>query len=307
MTSLLQQTFVFDRSPLGILELTGADRETFLQGMVSNDVVGIPAGVSRHACLLDATGHILADLHVHSRPDALLIETDPACLETLSATLNKLLIMEDVQIADKSAHWAVVSVYGAEAGFVPLPGVSTETVSTTLPLLPGVDAWVSAEQKDAIWNALLDAGTVPLSVEDAEALRVDAGIPKWGAELSPSVLLPEAEMADAVSYTKGCYVGQEIVARLEARGHANRALRQIVLAEDAPVPPVGAGVHVPEDGPEPGRAIGRITSAAASPSRGGQAVAFAYVRREYFSAGTLVSVQITQPNGLVFSYPAEVQ
>lgn len=288
--------FVLDRSPLGVLALTGADRETFLQGMVSNSVVGIPEGETRHAALLDVTGHVLADLHVRTLPpNTLLIETDPATLSVLHAALNKFLIMEDVQIADLSAQYAVLSVYGEEI----------ETVSA-FPILPGRDIWALAEEKEAVWNSLLTQGAVPMTAEDAEARRIEAGIPKWGAELSPSVLLPEAEMLDAVSYTKGCYVGQEIVARLHARGHTNKALRRILLTEDAPVPPAGATLHVPEDGAEPGREIGSVTSAAASPSRGGQAVALGYVRKEYFEAGTRISVQIAQPNGLMFSYAAEV-
>ena len=292
----MSQLFVLDRSPRGLLALTGDDRETFLQGMVSNDVVGIPEGETRHAALLDATGHILADLHVRSQPaDTLLIETDPATLSVLRSTLDKFLIMEDVQIADLSARYAALSVYGENAELV-----------SAFSILPGRDIWALAEEKEAVWDGLLADGFVPMTAEEAEALRIEAGIPKWGAELSPSVLLPEAEMADTVSYTKGCYVGQEIVARLHARGHTNKALRRILLAEDAPVPPVGATLHVPEDGPEPGREIGSVTSAAASPSRGGQAVALGYVRKEYFEAGTRVSVQIAQPNGLMFSFAAEV-
>ncbi len=295
MTSLLRHLSILDRSPRGILELTGADRETFLQGMVSNDVVGIPTGETRHAALLDTTGHILADLHIHVRPHALLIETDPVCLDVLSTTLNRFLIMEDVQITDWSGQYAVLSVYGENAALV-----------STLPILPGRDILALAEEKEAQWNNLLADGFIPMTAEEAEALRIEAGIPKWGAELSPAVLLPEAEMLDAVSYAKGCYVGQEIVARLHARGHTNRALRRILLTENAPVPPVGATLHVPEDGPEPGREIGSVTSAAASPSRGGQAIALGYVRKEYFAPGTAVSVQIAQPNGLMFSYAAVV-
>ncbi len=291
----MSELFVLDRTPRGLLALTGADRETFLQGMVSNDAVGIPAGEMRHAALLDSTGHILADVFVHAREESLLVETDPAALPVLHAALDKFLIMEDVQIADVSGQWAVLSIYG-EGG----AGVSS------FPLLPGRDQWIAVGEKDAAWNTLLAAGYAPMTADAAETYRVDAGIPKWGAELSPSVLLPEAEMLDAVSYTKGCYVGQEIVARLSARGHTNKALRRILLTEDAPVPPVGASLHVPEDGPEPGREIGRVTSAAPSPSRGGQAIALGYIRKEYFAPGTRVSVQIAQPNGLVFSYAAEV-
>lgn len=300
------QAFVLDRSPRGMLVLTGHDREKFLQGMVSNDVVGIPSGITRHAALLDVTGHILADLHVWALPDTLFIETDPACLDTLFSTLNKFLIMEDVQIADWSAQYAVLSVYGERADQTSLPGISAEMVSTGFPILPGVDLWVLSGEKENAWCKLLATGAVPLTAEDTEALRIEAGIPKWGRELSLAVLLPEAEMLDAVSYTKGCYVGQEIVARLHARGHTNKALRRILLAEDAPVPPVGATLHVPEDGLEPGREIGSVTSAAESKSRGGRAVALGYVRKEYFEAGTAISVQIAQPNGLMFAYAAEV-
>ena len=288
--------FLLDRSPCGLLALTGADRETFLQGMVSNDVVGIPEGVMRHAALLDATGHILADLHVWTLPPAtLLIETDPATLPVLYAILDKFLIMEDVQVADWSAQYAVLSVYGEEADMV-----------SSFPILPGRDIWALAEEKEAVWNSLLAQGAAPLTADEAETLRIEAGIPKWGHELTSATLLPEAEMADAVSYTKGCYVGQEIVARLHARGHTNKALRQILVAEDAPVPPAGATLHVPEDGPEPGREIGRITSAAASLRFGGRALALGYVRKEYFETGTRVSVQIEQPNGLMFAFAGEV-
>jgi len=306
MSASNQPLFMLDRSPRGILELTGSDREAFLQGMVSNDVVGLSAGDTRHAALLDTTGHILADLHIHARPNALIIETDPACLGVLSVTLNKFLIMEDVQIADVSSDYAVVSVLFGTDGSDQFPVLKLWTSSTSFPVAAGIDLWIPVAEKAAVWSQLLDAGAVSLSAEDAEALRIEAGLPKWGAELSPAILLPEAEMPDAVSYTKGCYVGQEIVARLQARGHTNKALRRILLAEDALVPPVGATVHVPEDGPEPGREIGTITSAAELPALGGRAIALGYVRKEYFEPGTAVSVQIAQPNGLMFAYAAVV-
>lgn len=283
---------VWDRSPRGLLELRGTDRVSFLQGMVSNDVAALAPGAACHAALLDVTGHILADLHVHAFPDALVVETDPACLTTLRETLDKFLIMEDVTLADVSDLWTIFSVLGEGASrLTELPG---ERRPLAVPLAPGFDLWL---RPDTPRLALAS-----LSEETAEALRIEAGIPAWGRELTPAVLLPETGMDDAVSYTKGCYVGQEIVARLHARGHANRALRQILLSEAAPVPPPGATVHVPEDGPEPGREIGRITSAVASPKHGGRSLALAYVRREYWDAGTLVSVQIEQPGGLMFAY-----
>lgn len=290
---------VWNRSPRGLLELRGTDRASFLQGMVSNDVKALAPGQACHATLLDTTGHILADLHVHAFADALVVETAPACFEVLHQTLSRFLIMEDVILTDVSADWAIVTVLGdgAEA-LTDLPGLKRPS---SAPFPAAFDLWLPAAETPAL------PGAVTLTDDEAEVLRVEAGTPKWGHELSPSVLLPEAGMEDAVSYTKGCYVGQEIIARLQARGQANRGLRFVLLADDAPVPPVGSTVHVPENGPEPGREIGRITSAAASPRRGGQALALAFVRKEYFSAGTPVTVQIAQPGGLLFSYDAVVQ
>ncbi len=295
---------VWERSPRGLLELRGTDRVTFLQGMVTNDVKALAPGAGCHAALLDSTGHVLADLHIHAFPDALVVETDPACLPTLHETLGKLLIMEDVALADVSDQWAIFSAFGT--GVVRLTDFPGERRPLAVPLAPGFDFWLPAAQSAAARETLTAAGATRLDEADAEALRVEAGIPAWGHELSPSILLPEAGMGDAVSYTKGCYVGQEIVARLHARGHTNRALRQILLAEDAPVPPAGATVHVPEDGPEPGREIGRITSAVASPKHGGRSLALAYVRKEYLAEGTPVSVQIEQPGGLMFAYGGAV-
>ncbi len=259
---------LWNRSPRGLLELRGADRVSFLQGMVSNDVATLKLGAHCHAALLDSTGHILADLRVHAFADSLLVETDPACLPVLMQTLDKFLIMEDVALSDVSDRWAIVALFGP--GAERLIGVSADIRPAVFPLAPGKDLWLPANDAVAAWEALMSAGAVPLSDEDAEALRVEAGIPAWGRELTPTMLLPETGMEDAVSYTKGCYVGQEIVARLHARGHTNRALRQILMDEAAPVPPLGATVHVPEDGPEPGREIGRIASAVASPKFGGR-------------------------------------
>ena len=296
---------VWRRSPRGLLELRGTDRHSFLQGMVSNDVGALDVGEVRHAALLDTTGHVLADLHVHAFPDALTVETDPGCFPTLWGTLDKFLIMEDVTLTDVSDQWIILSVLGD--GAASLAGLPGEKRPLPVPLAPGYDLWLRPEGEVLALVTLAEAGAVTLTEDDAEALRVEAGIPAWGRELSPSVLLPESDMEDAVSYTKGCYVGQEIVARLHARGHANRALRHVLMSQEAPVPPPGAMLHVPEDGPEPGREIGRITSAVASPRLGGRALALAYVRREYWDPGTLVSVQIEQPGGLTFAYVGEVR
>ncbi|MDQ2687695.1 MAG: hypothetical protein M3Y28_07505 [Armatimonadota bacterium] len=287
---------IIDRSWRAVLQLTGTDRQAFLQGMVSNDVAALAPGQSCRAAFLDTTGHILAELRVHARPEALLVETDPRCLPTLAKTLDKFLIMEDVEITDVSDDWVILSTVGT-----PL-----EVPDDMEGFVAGRDLWLPAESAPAAWERLVTDGATPIGEEAAEILRIEAGAPAWGHELNASVLLPEADLPDAVSYTKGCYVGQEIVARMRARGHANRALRGVLFGPDAPTPHPGSTLHAPEDGPEPGREIGRITSAVASPLFGGRPLALAYVRKEYFGNNTPLDVQIAQPDGTVFSFAGTV-
>ena len=289
----------------GVLELTGRDRQTFLQGMVSNDVGALTPGQGCRAAFLDSTGHILADLSVLCLPDRLLLETDARCLDRLAQTLEKYLIMEKVRISDVSAHWVILTLLG-EAVQWPAPPDSFAVPRRRAAVLSG-DLWLPADAAPAVRDSLTGRGAVAIGQETAEVLRVEAGLAAWGHELDETVLLPEAELLDAVSYTKGCYIGQEIVARIAARGHTNRALRPILLAQDAAVPKPGDTLHVPEDAPEAGREIGRITSAVESPKFGGRALALAYVRREYCAPGTPVAVHLRQPGGAVFAAPGEVR
>lgn len=295
---------VTDRFPRGVLELTGRDRQIFLQGMVSNDVAALQPGQGCRAAFLDSTGHLLADLQVHCLPDKLLIETDPRCLDRLAQTLEKYLIMEKVLIRDVSAQWAIFALQGEGAQALaesveigPAGFVAARHHSAA----PGFDLWLPSEAAPEGWERLVQGGAVPVGEETWDVLRVEAGLPAWGHELDETVLLPEAGLDEAVSYTKGCYIGQEIVARIAARGHTNRALRHILLSPESAVPKPGDTVHVPEDAPAAGREIGRITSAVTSPKFGGRALALAYVRREYFEPGTPVAVHLRQPDGAVFA------
>ena len=213
--------------------------------------------------------------------------------------------MEKVRLQDVSAQWVILSLLG-EAASWPAPPDSF-AVPRRRAAVPSVDHWLPADAAPAVRDSLISRGAVPIGTQTAEVLRVEAGVAAWGHELDETVLLPEAELDDAVSYTKGCYVGQEIVARIAARGHTNRALRHILLAEDAAVPKPGDTLHIPEDAPEAGREIGRITSAVESPKFGGRALALAYVRREHGAAGTPVAVHLRQPGGAVFAVPGEVR
>lgn len=319
---------VVDRSWRSLLRLTGPDRHAFLQGMVTNDILALAPNQGCRAAFLDTTAHILADMRVWNAPDALFLVTDPQVSARLLQTLDMYLIMEDVQIADVSADWALLSVLGPGALSAVAPLLSTPLPPDLPPMtlhpavysggangfvavpdasdLPGLDLWLPASSAPAVWEALLSGGVVPVGERAADVLRIEAGNPIWGRELSDAVLLPEADLPDAISYTKGCYLGQEIIARLRARGHANRALRGILLPASAPVPHEGATLHAPEYGQDAGREIGRITSAAASPAFSGRALALGYVRREFVEHGTAIAVHLPQPDGTVFTFPGIV-
>ncbi len=319
---------VIDRSWRSLLRLTGPDRHTFLQGMVTNDILALSAGQGCRAAFLDTTGHLLADLRVWNAGEALFIETDPQVSARLFQMLDMYLIMEDVQIADVSRDWVLLSLRGDGAHDAVSLLLTTPLTSNLSPMtlhavdysndahgfvavpgkddLSGFDLWLPAVSAPAVWEALLSAGVVPVGERAADVLRIEAGIPVWGRELSEAVLLPEADLPDTISYTKGCYIGQEIIARLRARGHANRTLCGILLPPNAPVPHDGATLHIPEHSPDAGREIGRITSAAASPRLGGRALALGYVRREFMEPGTAVAVHLPQPDGTVFLFPGTV-
>lgn len=313
------------RPDVAVVQLRGRDRQTFLQGQVSNDVAALTPGQGCRAAQLDSTGHVQADMRVHCLPDALLLETHSAVVSRLAATLDKYLIMEKVAIEDMSGEWAVLRLIGDAARPFLLP-LLAYPLPDSLPVLShvpmaladgatgfvvgltnGFDVWLPREMAAATREKLTATGARAMGEVAANVLRVEACEAAWGSELDEKVLLPEADIPNIVSYAKGCYVGQEIIARLRARGHANRLLRGILLADTAPIPHPGDTLHVPESALEDaGREIGRITSAVASPKFGGRALALGYVRKEWVENGTVVAVQISQPGGAVFEYAATV-
>jgi folate-binding protein YgfZ len=171
------------------------------------------------------------------------------------------------------AH-AVVSIAGAPVR------VASRTESVT----PGFHCWTAPEHAPAVWKALRDGGAAPVGADAAEILRVEAGIPLYGPDVDDSLILPETRLDTLVSYTKGCYIGQETVARVKYRGHINRGLSGLVLS--------GAAVPAPGDLViEDGKEVGRVTSAVRSIALG-KPIALGWIRREHFEPGSPVSVRI---------------
>ena len=291
-----------DRSDLGKAEVEGRDRASFLQGMLSNDVKGLAPGQGCAAAFLDAHGKVMALLRVYALADRLLLELPPRLTEKTLQLLDKYLISEKVSFEPMDEAYAVLSLQGPRAQALleglaggpvaaephahaeaALGGVRARVVQRSeFGAWPGFFLWVARDESPALTRVLLEAGARPVDDETAEVLRVEGGEPVFGIDVDDTVLLPELRREDLISYTKGCYIGQELVARVKYRGHVNRALAGLRL-EGETVPRPGAPVMAE------GKEIGRVTSSVRSLALG-RPIALAYVRREHLEPGTPVAV-----------------
>ncbi len=274
---------IFPEFPRGLLILRGSDRVRFLHNLVTHDIKGLQAGQARPACLLDRHGKILASFLVLADTDELILEMDPAHLGTAQKSLNQFLISEAVEIADATKNLRILPLHGpASADLLKSvwPGVtlpvenlthrsgSTETgflriVRWDLLRQPGYHLWIAPETKEGVLQQITEKGRgIGLAVAGPEAfdiLRIESGVPWPGAEIDETVILNELGIEEMVSFTKGCYIGQEIVARIKYRAHPPRQLTGFSF--DSPVlPPLRSPVLLKS------KAVGVITSACFSPT-----------------------------------------
>ncbi|HEX4753934.1 MAG TPA: folate-binding protein [Solirubrobacterales bacterium] len=265
----------------GAIDALGPDGAEYLQGQLTNDIESLAVGEGQYAALLDRKGHMQADLRVLRVGDeAILLDTEPATKDGALRHLTMYSIGRDVQVGDASAERAFVSLIGPRAaeiaGTPPLPefaneptkvaGVDVVAVGTR----DGIDLLLPAAERERVLGALLDAGAVEVSPEAVEIRRVEAGIPRFGAEMDAATMPAEAAIVDdAVSFTKGCYIGQETVARLHYKGKPNRHLRGLRLS-GAAAP--GAALRLGE------KEVGTLGGSVVSPALG--PIGLAIVRRE---------------------------
>jgi folate-binding protein YgfZ len=259
---------LLDRSARGKLDVTGPDAAEYLQGQVTNDVPALEPGDACYAALLDPKAHIQADMRIfRAGPSELWLDTEPQTVEAVLAHLRMYKIGRQVEIADRTSERALLSLIGPRAAEVAArAGEPANVVPTEL----GADVLVPAEAAGTVQAALLEAGALQVGDEAAEVVRVERGIPRHGVDFGPENLPGEAGIVErAVSFTKGCYIGQEPVARMYHRGRPNRTLRGLRLAAETPAgAPVSAGP----------KAVGRLTSSVASPRIG--PIGLAILRRE---------------------------
>jgi folate-binding protein YgfZ len=271
-----------DRSQRGKLALTGSQAKEFLHGQVSQDIESLVPGTGAYAALLTPKGKMLGDLRVLDTGEELLLDTERPALQELFNTIRRFRVGFDVELHKRTLECGLLSLLGPEssavAGVGELPTTEHAHVALELDGVParairtdlGVDLLCDAADLPALGEALTTRGAVQIDEMVAEVARLETGRPRYAIELDDSVIPQEAGLNDrAVSFTKGCYVGQETVARLFYRGKPNRQLRG--LRCEAPVAP-GDALRLGE------REVGRVGSAAVSPRFG--PIALALVRRE---------------------------
>jgi folate-binding protein YgfZ len=288
---------------LGKVTVTGRDRVAFLQGMLSNDVKALQPGQGCPAAFLDAVGKVASLLTVYVLEDRILLELPAGSTETFLQAIDKFLISEKAYFEAADDAYAILSVQGPKAGEtlarvagtkvelgahahaeMSIAGGPVRVARRSDAVTPGFHCWTPAEHAPILSKALLEAGAVPVGAATAEVLRVEAGIPVYGVDVDESVILPETRLDAFWSYTKGCYIGQETVARVKYRGHINRGLSGLVL-EGERVPSHGDPIVAVDT------EVGRVTSAVLSLALG-KPVALGYVRREHFEPGSALSVRI---------------
>jgi folate-binding protein YgfZ len=284
----------------GVLAVSGPQRQKFLHNLLSNEIAALEPGQGRLAALMDARGHLLTLLRALVTPDTVLLEMPRARLATLRALLEHYRVGAPVRFAEPPHE--VLAVVGPEsraavgrATGLELPELSPEAhlearlegavirVSRATDLPRGaLVLHAPPAAADPLQRALEACGVAVLPAAAFDALRVEEGRPLYGVDVAEDNLLHETGLvAEYHSPTKGCYVGQETVARLEARGgHVNKALRGLRLTR-----PASAGVAIQADG----REVGRVTTAAVSERLG--PIAMGYVHRSHFAPGSAVSVE----------------
>jgi len=295
-----------DLAHRGLLQLTGTDRVSFLQGMVSNDVKALKPGEGQYATVLNQQGKVLGDARVLCSENSLYLDVWEIIKDKIAEHLNRYLVADEVEIADRTDEYGIISLQGphaeaclrglvgqaelpgrlAEHRMVNLDGAQVCIVRASSTGETGYDLIIPKSHFKNIAQQLTEAGKqfsgVWVGGEAHNILRVEAGIPLYGVDFTDDNLLLEVGLDHAVSFSKGCYLGQEVVERIRSRGHVNKKLVGLILEgrESA-----SRGDALFADKP-----VGTITSSVHSPALG-KPVALGYVYKDYWSPDTRLSLQ----------------
>lgn len=304
--ALREAVAVFDLSGRGRVCLVGPDAERFLNGQVTNDVKVLRPGEGCYAALVNARARMESDVNVYRLAGEFLLDFEPGLTAAVTQRFERFIIADDVRVVDVAPHYGLLSVQGPRALEAvaalnldePPPARPFDSMAARHPAfgevyvmnqprvsLPGFDLFMPVTAQGALAAALVKAvtglGGRLAGWEALELARIEAGLPRFGQDMDSTHLAPEAGLETrAISYTKGCYIGQEIIARLRTYGQVTRALRGLRLDPSLPALPARGDKLVCE-----GKEVGSITSAAWS-ARAGGPIALGYARRECNTVGT---------------------
>ena len=300
--ALTREAGFIDLSFRSRLCLLGADREKFLHGQITNDVLRLKTGEGAYAALVTGKGKLESDLFVYKLQEELLLDFEPGLSGRVNDRLSKYVIAEDVQIVDVTPFYNLLSVQGPRSrellasatSFLlpetPLSWLNTASANGDLYIvrndrfgLTGFDLFVPSADTLSIAE-MIDKTIKPVGLDACEISRIENGIPRFGIDMDETNLAPEALRENAISYAKGCYIGQEVIARIRTYGQVAKALRLLHLPDELQ--------HLPQKGEKlfkDGKEVGFITSSTLSPKHGAK-VALGYVRKGANTPGEMLSV-----------------
>jgi tRNA-modifying protein YgfZ len=304
-----QRAASIDRSSRGRIVVSGKDRATYLQGLLTNDIAALAAGSGCYAAYLTPQGRMISDLWVYELGDVLLLNLpDVETRTTVLAKLDQFIFSEDVQLGDVTGAFAQLAIVGPAASQVvgsllaenpgrlaalgehgclrgSIAGGAAIVTRVTDTGEPGFDVYVEADRRAALLDGLAAAGLPQLDADEADVLRVEAGIPAFHRDMDEETIPLEAGIeARAINMNKGCYVGQEVIVRVLHRGHGRVAKKLVGLTIDGDVVPKRGSVVTSAE-----KEVGDITSSVRSVALG-RPIALAYLQRDFVAPGTPVSV-----------------
>ncbi len=313
--ALLHGAGLFDLGWQSRLLISGKDRTRWLNGMITNNIRDLPPGQGVYGFILTAQGHNQGDLTAYNRGEYLVATTDREQAPKVTAVLQKYIIMDKVEIEDISEKLVSIGIAGPRAADTLKnagidasqlqPGqlidaawsdVGIIVARSTHPRMDSYEIWLAPENVEKLWDALVSAGAMQVGSDGLEMYRIARGVPRYGIDLRERDLPQETGQAHALNFNKGCYIGQEIVERIRARGSVHRTF--VGFEVDGETPRPGTKVRAND------KDMGEITSAACVPAPNGQrTIAIGYLRREVATPDT--TVQIGEQRATVRDLPFE--
>ena len=302
--SLLSGCGICNLSWRAKLELTGADRTRWLNGMVTNNVRDLPSGRGVYAFLLNPQGRIQGDLYVYNAGDSLLLDTDRSQVEKLLAFFDHYIIMDEVEVKNRTESLTAIGIAGPRAQTVlqaagldvaeitPMQSASVPWAGKSVTLVRNdrgggkstfvsYDLWAFPDDVPGLWSSLRKAGAAPVGRSACDLLNIASGIPRYGIDIREKDLPQETGQERALNFSKGCYVGQEIVERIRSRGAVHRQFTGFEVT--GPLPSAGTKIQVE------GKDVGEITSSSVLPVADRDfPVALGYLRREFANPAKLL-------------------